>query len=143
MIQCTRMPFVVRNGRFWRVSVSSGTMVSPADWKPAILGGAYSRIRHLFHCEKPEYVLEISLALKDIVLPAKDVFLCRSVLSQDLMKVSGLLASGKGGSGEELTRESRLELMGSSNRLQLTLIALGMDSAHIGSIVEDFSRISE
>jgi hypothetical protein len=56
-----------------------------------------------------------------------------------MMKVSKLLASGKDADGEELTRDNRLELMGYSSRLQLTMISLGLDSAEIERIVKDFS----
>jgi hypothetical protein len=77
--------------------------------------------------------------MEDVTLPAEDVILCRAVLSQDLMKVSKLLASGKDSDGEELTRANRLELMGYSSRLQLTMISLGMDSTEIKRIVKDFS----
>jgi hypothetical protein len=80
--------------------------------------------------------------MKNATLPAEDAFLCRAVLSQDLMKVSKLLASGKDPDGEELTRHNRLELMGYSSRLQLTMNSLGMDSAEIERIVKDFSNPS-
>jgi hypothetical protein len=79
--------------------------------------------------------------MKEITLPAEDMIFCRAVLSQDLMKVAGLLAVGKHGSGEELTSDARLELMGCSARLQLTMIYLGMDSAVIEHI-KDFSTPS-
>jgi hypothetical protein len=77
--------------------------------------------------------------VKYATLPAEDVLFCRVVLSLDLMKVSRLLASGKDGDGEELTRDNRLELMGYISRLKLTMISIGMDSAEIERIVEDFS----
>jgi hypothetical protein len=79
------------------------------------------------------------ILMNNATLPAEDAFLCRAVLSQDLMKVSKLLASGKDADGEELTRDNRLELMGYSSRLQLTMISLGLDSVEIGRIVKDFS----
>jgi hypothetical protein len=81
--------------------------------------------------------------MKEITLPAEDVSLCRAVLSQDLMKVSSRLAIGKDGRGEELTRENRLELMGFSSRVQLTLIALGMNPAEIAQIVRHFSKSND
>jgi hypothetical protein len=77
--------------------------------------------------------------MNEITLPAEDVFLCRAVLSQELMKISELLSSGKDPDDEELTRDLRLELMGYSNRLQLAMISLGMDSAEIERIAKDFS----
>jgi hypothetical protein len=61
--------------------------------------------------------------LKEITLTAEQADLCRTALSQDLMKVSSLLAKGKGGSGNKLNDLSHRELMGFSSRLQLTLIA--------------------
>jgi hypothetical protein len=52
------------------------------------------------------------------------------------------LSSGKDPDGEELRRDARLELMGYSRRLQLTMISFGMDSAEIERIAKDFSNPS-
>jgi hypothetical protein len=80
--------------------------------------------------------------MANATLPTEDVFLCRAVLSQELVKVLELLSSGKDPDGEELRRDARLELMGYSRRLQLTMISFGMDSAEIERIAKDFSNPS-
>jgi hypothetical protein len=80
--------------------------------------------------------------MENTTLPAEDVLLCHAVLSQDLMKVSKLLASGKDADGEELTRDNRLELVGYISRLQQTMIALGMTSEQIELLVNNFSKVA-
>jgi hypothetical protein len=80
--------------------------------------------------------------LKEITLSDEQVLLCQAVLSQDLMKISSFLASGKDGRGENLTRNVRRELLGYSSRLQLTLLALGLDSAQIERVVQHFATLS-
>ena len=81
---------------------------------------------------------ERGFQIKEVTLTAEQADLCRTVLCQNLMKVSRLLATGKDGSGNKLTRHSRRELMGYSSRLQLTLMALGMTSAELEGIVKSF-----
>jgi hypothetical protein len=83
--------------------------------------------------------LRYMFLMKNATLAAEDVVLCHAVLSQELMKISELLSSGKDPDGEELTRDSRLELMGYRSRLQLTMISLGMDSAEIERIIKNSS----
>jgi hypothetical protein len=64
--------------------------------------------------------------------------LCRSILCQELMKVSSLLASDKDGDGRKLIEQSKQSLMGVSSRLQLTLLALGMTSRELAVMVKKF-----
>jgi hypothetical protein len=76
--------------------------------------------------------------MKEVTLTPEQAELCRAILSQDLMKVSGLLGKGIDGSGNKLSRHGRRELMGFSSRLQLTLLALGMTSSELEGIVKSF-----
>jgi hypothetical protein len=78
----------------------------------------------------------------EVTLTREQALLCCTVLSQDLMKVSGLLGKGIDGSGNKLTRHSRRELIGYSSRLQLTLMALGMTSGELEGIVKSFGSDS-
>ena len=73
-----------------------------------------------------------------VTLTTEQALLCRAVLSQDLMKVSGLLGQGTDGSGNPLDDDSLRELLRYSGRLQLTLMALGMTSSGLENIVKNF-----
>lgn len=75
-----------------------------------------------------------------VTLTGEHVWLCRSVLCTNLMRTCELLASGKDGSGDKLTKHSRRELFGYSNRLQLTLLVLGLTSSDLEKMVRDFSK---
>jgi hypothetical protein len=66
--------------------------------------------------------------------------LCRTLLCQELMKVSNLLASGKDCNGRKLIEQSKHSLMGISSRLQLTLLALGMTSRELAGILKSIER---
>jgi hypothetical protein len=54
-----------------------------------------------------------------VTLTMEQALLCRAVLSQDLMKVSGLLGKGTDGNGNPLDDDSLRELLRYSGRLQL------------------------
>jgi hypothetical protein len=75
-----------------------------------------------------------------VTLTGEHVHLCRAVLCQELMKVSELIASGKDGSGDKLTKHSWRELIGFSNKLQLTLLVFGLTSSQLEDMVRDFSK---
>jgi hypothetical protein len=75
-----------------------------------------------------------------VTLAGEHVGLCRAVLCNDLMRVSELLASGKDGSGDQLTTHSKRELLGFSNKLQLTLLVFGLTSTELEKMVIDFSK---
>jgi hypothetical protein len=77
---------------------------------------------------------------KVVTLTGEHVGLCRAVLCNDLMRVSELLAGGKDGSGDDLTTHSRRELVGYSNRLQLSLLVFGLTSSQLEKMVSDFSN---
>ena len=74
----------------------------------------------------------------EVRLTDEQAALCRTLLCQELMKVSSLLASGKDGEGRNLIEQSKHSLMGISSRLQLTLLALGMTSRELAGIVKSF-----
>ena len=74
----------------------------------------------------------------EVTLTDEQAGICRTILCQELMKVSSLLASGKDGSGRKLIEQSRQSLMGIGSRLQLTLLALGMTSRELSDIVKSF-----
>jgi hypothetical protein len=74
----------------------------------------------------------------EVRLTDEQAALCRTLLCQELMKVSGLLASGKDGDGRKLIEQSKHSLLGISSRLQLTLLALGMTSRELAGIVKSF-----
>jgi hypothetical protein len=74
----------------------------------------------------------------DVRLTDEQAALCRTLLCQELMKVSALLASGKDGSGRMLIDQSKQSLMVFSSRLQLTLLAFGMTSGELADIVTSF-----
>jgi hypothetical protein len=78
-----------------------------------------------------------------VTLTGEHVHLCRALLCEDLMKVSALLAAGKDGGGYKLTKHGRRELVGFSNRLQLTLLVLGLTSSELEKMVRDFSKQSK
>ena len=78
------------------------------------------------------------MRMKEVTLTPEQAELCRVVLSQSLMKVSGLLGKGVDASGNQLDADGRRELMGYSSRLQLTLMALGMKSYELEGIVKSF-----
>jgi hypothetical protein len=76
----------------------------------------------------------------EVTLSGAQTILCRTVLSQSLMKVAYLLKSGKDSSGNDLTTDGLRELLGFSSRLQLTLIELGLTSAEVANIIHDFGK---
>jgi hypothetical protein len=78
------------------------------------------------------------MSMKEVTLTPEQADLCRAILSQPLMKVSGLLGKGVDGSGNQLDADGRQELMGYSSGLQLTLMALGMKSSELEGIVKSF-----
>ena len=75
-----------------------------------------------------------------VTLTGEHVWLCRSVLCTTLMRACELLAAGKDNSGDELTMHSKRELVGFSNKLQLTLLVLGLTSSQLEDMVKDFSK---
>jgi hypothetical protein len=54
-----------------------------------------------------------------VTLTGEHVWLCRSLLCTNLLRVCELLASGKDGNGDQLTTHGKRELVGFSNKLQL------------------------
>jgi hypothetical protein len=76
---------------------------------------------------------------KSVTLTGEHVGLCRSLVWQELVKVSERLASGKKGGGHKLTDADRRELVGFSFRLQLTLMAFGFSSSQLENTIELFS----
>jgi hypothetical protein len=75
-----------------------------------------------------------------VTLAGEQVGLCRAVLCNDLMRVSELLAAGKDGSGNKLTKHGWRELAGFSNKLQLTLLVFGLTSSELEGMVMMFSK---
>jgi hypothetical protein len=78
----------------------------------------------------------------EVRLTDEQAALCRSILCQELMKVSSLLASGKDRDGRKLIEQSKQSLMGISSRLQLTLLALGVTSKQLAGIVKSCDRLN-
>ena len=76
----------------------------------------------------------------EVRLTDEQAALCRTLLCQELMKVSSLLASGKDGEGRNLIGQSKQSLMGISSRLRLTLLALGMTSRELAGILKSIER---
>jgi hypothetical protein len=72
----------------------------------------------------------------EVRLTDEQAALCRTLLCQELMKISNLLASGKDCNGRKLIDQSRQSLMVFSSRSQLTLLALGMTSRELADIVK-------
>jgi hypothetical protein len=74
----------------------------------------------------------------EVRLTDEQAALCRTLLCQELMKASNLLASGKDCNGRKLIDQTKQSLMVFSSRLQLTLLALGMTSRELADIVKSF-----
>jgi hypothetical protein len=74
----------------------------------------------------------------EVRLTDEQAALCRTLLCQELMKVSNLLGSGKDCSGRKLIDQTKQSLMVFSSRLQPTLLALGMTSRELADIVKSF-----
>jgi hypothetical protein len=72
----------------------------------------------------------------ELKLTDEQAALCRTLLCQELMKVSNLLASGKDCNGRKLIDQTKQSLMVFSSKLQLTLLALGMTSRELADIVK-------
>jgi hypothetical protein len=69
---------------------------------------------------------ELSKMKDDVTITANQAVLCQTVLSQALMKISILLASGREANGDPLDPIGERALVDFSAQLQLTLMALGM-----------------
>jgi hypothetical protein len=65
--------------------------------------------------------------------------ICRTVLTQELMKVCRLLGKDQDASGGDLDDEGRYGLVRFSMELQTTLLALGRSSEELARIVKQFS----
>jgi hypothetical protein len=78
------------------------------------------------------------LKLNEVRLTDEQATLCRTLLCQELMKVSNLLASNKDCNGRKLIDQTKQSLMVFSSKLQLTLPALGMTSKELADIVKGF-----
>ena len=104
--------------------------MGPIGWK---LSGRMVAVWH-----GPPFSKGASKIKGEVRLTDEQAALCRSILCQELMKVSSLLASGKDGSGRNLIEQSKQSLMGFRSRLQLTLLALGMTSRELADIVKSF-----
>jgi hypothetical protein len=80
---------------------------------------------------------------ESVTLTGEHVGLCQAVLCNDLMRVSELLAAGKDGSGNKLTKHGWRELAGFSNKLQLTLLVFGLTSSDLEKMVRGSSKRSK
>jgi hypothetical protein len=78
----------------------------------------------------------------EVRLTDEQAALCRTLLCQELMKVSSLLASGKDGEGRNLIDQTKQSQMVFSSRLQQTLLALGMTSGELAGIVKSCNRLN-
>jgi hypothetical protein len=72
----------------------------------------------------------------ELRLTDEQAALCRTLLCQELMKVSNLLDSGKDCHGRKLIDQTKRSLMVFSSKLQVTLLALGMTSRELADIVK-------
>jgi hypothetical protein len=78
----------------------------------------------------------------EVRLTDEQAAMCRTLLCQELMKVSSLLANGKDGEGRNLIDQTKHSLMVFSSRLQLTLLALGMTTRELAGIIESCDRLN-
>lgn len=72
----------------------------------------------------------------ELRLTDEQAALCRTLLCQELMKVSNLFASGKDCNGRKLIDQTKRSLMVFSSKLQQTLLALVMTSREKADIVK-------
>jgi hypothetical protein len=86
----------------------------------------------------PRFPIELPKSKAKLHLTDEQADICRTILCQEPMKVSSLLAGGKMAGGRKLIEQSKQSLMGIGSRLQLALLALGMTSRELSDIVKSF-----
>jgi hypothetical protein len=77
----------------------------------------------------------------EVTLTGEQAELCRSILCQEMIKVSRLLARGKDESGRNFSEKSKRGLISFCSRVQLTLIDFGMTSRELEVIVKTFRHV--